>query len=609
MYMAHTDFSDWSKEDLVKELKKLEERLEQNLGLVWNKEITKEKFDKDSENKLPILKEVKNKEIKTNKNSPTNILIEGDNHHSLSILNYTHKGKIDLIYIDPPYNTGKKDWKYNDSWITEEDTFRHSKWLSFMNTRLKNAKNLLKNDGLFLVHIDENEYHHLHTLLNQVFFQENYLGTIVWDKRNPKGDAKGISFQHEYLITFAKDRKKFTEKHVLERKKQHASIIIKKANLLFKSLGKSKLPAPLAFAIKKYNLPYDFSKFKEKEDLTSINQEFSSWINFQNFRAGEKMYKYIEYDGRVFRLVSMAWPNKKQAPKEYFKPLIHPKTKKACPVPARGWRNPPDTMNKLIKENRIVFGEDHTIQPQMKLFLDQNMTEKLASIYNFGGSDDKLFEDLDIPYLENPKPVSVVKTMLESFLSENGTVLDFFAGSGTTGHAVLELNKQDGQNRKFILCTNNENNIATGICYPRIEKIIQGYTNTKKEKVKGLGGNLKYFKTDFVDGEPTDKNKKKMVEQCTEMLCLKEDCFDEIKQTKTYSIFKNHEEKYLGIIYDDDGIEPLKKQIKSLNKKFNVYVFSLDDSAREEEFEDVTHMVNLKPIPEVILNVYRRILR
>ena len=111
MYMTNTDFSDWSKEDLVKELKKLEERLEQNLGLVWNEEITKEKFDKDSENKLPILKEVKNKEIKTNKNSPTNILIEGDNHHSLSILNYTHKRKIDLIYIDPPYNTGKKDWK------------------------------------------------------------------------------------------------------------------------------------------------------------------------------------------------------------------------------------------------------------------------------------------------------------------------------------------------------------------------------------------------------------------------------------------------------------------------------------------------------------------
>ena len=112
-----------------------------------------------------------------------------------------------------------------------------------------------------------------------------------------------------------------------------------------------------------------------------------------------------------------------------------------------------------------------------------------------------------------------------------------------------------------------------------------------------------------MEGEPTDKNKKKLVEQCTEMLCLKEDCFDEIKETKTYSIFKNHEDKYLGIIYDDDGIEPLKKQIKSLGKKFNVYVFSLDDSAREEEFEDVKGMVDLKPIPEVILNVYRRIFR
>jgi len=212
-----------------------------------------------------------------------------------------------------------------------------------------------------------------------------------------------------------------------------------------------------------------------------------------------------------------------------------------------------------------------------------------------------------------PKPINLMKNLINIFINKKSTknsiILDFFAGSGTTGHAVLELNKDDNGTRQFILCTNNEENICTEVCYPRLKKVINGYTNHSGEKIVGNKSNLKYFKTNFIDSEPTDKNKKKLVEQSTEMLCLKENCFDEIKQTKTYSLFKNHEEKYMGIVYDDSGIEPCKKQIKSLNKKFSVYIFSLDDSAREEEFEDMKDRVDLKPIPQVILNVYRSIFR
>ena len=194
------------------------------------------------------------------------------------------------------------------------------------------------------------------------------------------------------------------------------------------------------------------------------------------------------------------------------------------------------------------------------------------------------------------------------FLRE--VVLDFFAGSGTTGHAVLELNKLDSGDRKFILCTNNEGNICNEVCYPRIKKVINNLEQEEKKKlVKNMPGNLKYFKTDFVDAEPTDKNKEKIVKKSTEMLCLKEDCFNEIESESNFCVFTNNKDKFLGIVYEDEGISKIKKVITKLNKKMIVYVFSLDDSAREDQFEDVKNLVELRPIPAVILNVYRRIFK
>ncbi len=171
------------------------------------------------------------------------------------------------------------------------------------------------------------------------------------------------------------------------------------------------------------------------------------------------------------------------------------------------------------------------------------------------------------------------------------------------------MNEADGGSRKFILCTNNENKICEEVCYPRIKNVINGYKNPREKKVKALGGNLKYFKTDFVDATPTDKNKKKLVDESTEMLCLKEECFDKVKKGRYFNIFTNNQGKFLGIIYDDEAIDLFKKEVKKMKKKFIVYVFSLDESAREEEFEDVADLVELRPIPAVILNVYKRIFK
>jgi len=207
---------------------------------------------------------------------------------------------------------------------------------------------------------------------------------------------------------------------------------------------------------------------------------------------------------------------------------------------------------------------------------------------------------MDFP---SQKPIGLIKFLLEVTTNKDSVVCDFFAGTGSTGEAVLDLNKEDNGNRKFILCTNNENNIATDICYPRIKKAIFGFKNSP-----ALGGNLKYFRTDFVDAEPSDKNKIKLTHQATEMLCVKEGTFEKVIDNERFKIFKNSDH-YTGIIWDQTAISEFKKVIKDIKGKFSVYVFSLSDETFDDEFKDVKQKVKLSPIPEAILRVYRRIFR
>src|SRR3989338_8558527 len=198
------DYSKLEKDDLLKVIEKLESR--KKYGLIWDEEKTKEQFEKESGNALPVLKEVKGKEIKTDPAKPTNILIEGDNYHSLSFLNYTHQGKIDVIYFAPPYNTGNKDFVYNDNYVDREDVYRHSKWLSFMSKRLLLAKNLLKDKGIIFISIDSIELAHLKLLMNEIFGEDNFVNIIVWKKTNsPKSQANTLGFQHEYILFYAKN--------------------------------------------------------------------------------------------------------------------------------------------------------------------------------------------------------------------------------------------------------------------------------------------------------------------------------------------------------------------------------------------------------------------
>lgn len=547
------NYSDWSREDLVKELIKIENSTK--YGIVWQDKA--EKVAELCKEKLPILKEVQDKGVEADKLKPTNIFIEGDNYHALSVLNYTHKEAIDVIFIDPPYNTGNKDFTYNDNYVDDEDPYKHSKWLSFMEKRLKLAKNLLKRSGLIFITIDDHEFAQLKLLCDKIFMENNFVADFIWNSTKSVTNPALVSVSHTYILAYAKN----------------------------KSI-------------------YD-TKFRKNFKLPAILEGFS---NSDNDPRGE--WKADPFEAGGIR------PNQ-------LYPIKNPNTGEVF-YPAKGncWKNDLNKFKELVKDNRIVFGKDGKGRPQRKRFLWEAEERGLTpnTWWDDAGTTTngtiELKKLLGDKVFNNPKPVSLLKKILILSSNKNSVVLDFFAGSGTTGHAVIELNGEDGGKRRFILCTNNEDNngtglkIATDICYPRIKKVMESLQKEERGKlVKNSSGSLKYFKTDFVDGRPTDTNKKKLVDKSTEMLCLKEDCFDVVKVGREFKMFTDGQNKLLGIVYSDDGIEVFKKEIKRMNKRFIVYVFSLDDSAREEEFEDVKDLVELKPIPAVILNVYKRIFK
>ncbi len=565
--MANKKYDNYTKEELIAELETLKKK---KYGLVWDKKHSQEILDAVVNwenmpedfvpNKFPVLKEVKNKEIQTDKNSPQNLLMEGDNYHSLAVLNFTHQKTVDMIYIDPPYNTGNKDFRFNDSFVDSEDPYRHSKWLSFMEKRLKLAKNLLKNAGVIFISIDDNEQAQLKMLCDEIFDEKNFIATLVWENKEGGGssDVKHFKVKHEYILVYARDKNKavinkveIPDEHAythsdqyVKRRGKHKLIKLNSASIQYSKSLDYPIKAPDGTEI--------YPSFKHKKACWRWSKEKVEWGLKNGFIKidKDKSGNWVVYS------------------KQYLKV---------------------DNEDNPIERQRPPLG----IIPW---FSSTMATKELEQIFN-----KKMFN--------YPKPHLLIKYLLTLSSSKNSIVLDFMAGTGTTGHAVLSLNKEDGGNRQFILCTNDENKICTDVCYPRIEKVINGYKNSKGEKVAGLGGNLRYYRTDFVDSQPTDKNKKALVDESTEMLCLKEGAFAKVlDRNLDFKIFKNSK-RHLGIIFNEEAIDDFKTEANKIRAKFNVYVFSLDASAHEADFADMKNKVSLQPIPEVILKVYRNIFK
>ena len=544
-------------------------------GLVW--EDKPEAVEERLRDELPVLTEVKERAIiSEDPDAPNHILIEGDNLEALTALTYTHAGKIDVIYIDPPYNTGNKDFVYNDTFVDSEDSFRHSKWLSFISKRLRIAKRLMSDKGVLFISIDDNEQAQLKLLCDEIFGADNYISSIPWHSRQSLQNDTDLSINHEYILAVAKNRRKSNRR----LKKANASIWYNEDGFVF------------------YPISVDGEKYSNPD-----NDPRGPW-------------KADPMDAPHIR------PN-------LTYPITNPITGvQHLPPRGRHWRISQEKFASALADNRILFGKNGTSRPQMKVFLNEQVeygsiahswfeAEKYGTATHgskelqgiFGG--DKVFT--------SPKPTSLISNILSlvSIPDRPITVLDFFAGSGTTLHATIKQNAEDGGHRRCILVTNNENNICEDVTYERNKRVIEGYTKPNGEEVDGLTHNtLRYYKTDFVGRERSSQNMRQLVYAATDLLCIKEDLYNEVKQFGSLKLkssvtrYFEGKDKRMLVIYNELAVPAIAEEIAKMDfsGKVKIYVFAPGNYAYDDEFYEVQNKVELCALPAAIYNAYQKVL-
>ncbi len=478
----------------LKQLKEENLRLQQELlALKENKSFftytpyLSEGYIALQENKIPGLVEDTTKQISKPNNEPSITMIEGDNLGALVALNYVYAGKVDVLYIDPPYNTGKSTFSYNDKHGAKHSEISHAKWLSFLETRLKLAYPLMNSTGVVFVAVGVTEQAHLKLLMDSIFGEENFITTITVEG-TLKNNSKLVSLNNEYWLMYAKDLKTIKDLNPVWRaRKPSAKTILMKAQQFW----------------------------QETLDASSAQKLLRSFYQTDEARTifetepGLKMYNRVDENGRVYRAGDLSSPSNKGG--RYT--VINPITGETVKVPVRGWVHSEETFKKMVRDNKIIWSGVNV--PTYKRYLDENTEIVLSDIVK---RDDRetpaklLGKMLGHNKFTYPKNHSLIAEWIEYVLPDfrkkdvvnPPLILDFFAGSGSTGQAVAWLNEQDNGNRKCILVTKNENNIPEEITFPRLKAALTGEWATGK--VKPLRGQLTWLKTVYLPEDETPKD-------------------------------------------------------------------------------------------------------
>jgi adenine-specific DNA-methyltransferase len=533
-----------------------------------------------------------------------NKIIQGDNLEALKSLLPEYEGKIKCIYIDPPYNTGKENWTYNDNvnhpkikkWLNAtlkakendkvasigvDDLTRHDKWLCMMYPRLKLLHKLLSDDGIIFISIDENEVHNLRLMLDEIFGINNFIEQLIWNKRVPKND-KGIGNIHEYVLLYSK-----------EKSKQHRFIQLKEGlDDVFDLVSKHK---------------------KKKSGILETKGELNKLFKKNGYDRGITLYNNLDSNYDLFGKINLSWPNGQTYGPTFD--ILHPVTKKPCNVPDRGWRWKKETFDEYLdyenieeladgsyKCGKIWFAKDENTQPSSIKYLYEVKDFLLRSIISLKSSGSIDLENIfGKGKFDYPKPVNLLELLINSFEDKNAIILDSFAGSGTTAHAVLNLNKADGGNRKFILVEMED--YANDITAERVKRVTKGYGKGKKE-VDGTDGAFDFYELGlplFDDNQ--NLNEKVGIEKIQEYIWFSETRtpFKEPNKTieSNYFLGKKENSVYY-FIYEKNKLTTLDFDALELIKtKGEQYVIYADNCLLPKDFMSKNNII-FKKIPRDI---------
>ena len=484
-------------EKILTNLSMIENELtKKKYGLIW--EEHEERVDKELETQIPTFEEIKDKKIVSNPDEKFNFLLEGDNLQSLYLLEKTHKEKIDIIYIDPPYNTGNKDFSYNDHYVDFEDGYRHSKWLSFMEKRIKIAKELLNEKGSIFIQIDDNELSQLKLLCDNIFGEENFINIISVNMKNIAGASGGGEDKRfkkncEYILIYAKNYQlmplyngayEYTEISELIQKYLTSGISWKYTSVLVEE------------GQKKYIRSITDGNGDEIKIYKRINPVIKSVKQVATDNNISEIEAYKKFGSKIFRTTNAQSSIRTRIIKAKQSFGINDNVISIEYIPKTG-KNKGIVYEQFYKDdkcNLFVWLKDTTEEINGNLY----KKDLQGTYWDFNAKMKNLTKEGNIVFPNGKKPVDLIKRIISLYPSNDCTVLDFFAGSGTTGHAVISLNNDDFGTRNYILCTNNENDICENITYKRLENVIKGYKNDKGKKYEGLGSNLKYYRCTYI---------------------------------------------------------------------------------------------------------------